>query len=311
MSKNLNTDHSHGTDSPPDSGAQGDVSTTGHSDHDAQAHGDRDAHDSHGGGHGPDTSDVSTLVPAGFSQLILPAIILLFVAVLVAGPVMNAFAPRPAAPAPVENRGLEGTPAPESAATPLQSESNATSPAVAPTTAPATTAPAPTQPPATPTTASQTLPLAGTQTAVAQAGMEGEVARVPVKLEIESRRFAVEQGSGLLPDWKASQDENTATWIQGTVANHILYVPYTSLNENLFKAAKVGDTVKLTMNTGQVFSFAVTRTDRAVNGPTTEPSQFSVSAAMAQDHAGITLFLTGDPASDRAVVQADFTGSIQ
>jgi hypothetical protein len=32
---------------------------------------------------------------------------------------------------------------------------------------------------------------------------------------------------------------------------------------------------------------------------------------MAQDHAGLTLFLIGDPAPDRAVVMADFTGTIQ
>jgi hypothetical protein len=32
---------------------------------------------------------------------------------------------------------------------------------------------------------------------------------------------------------------------------------------------------------------------------------------MSQDHAGVTLFLIGDPAPDRAVLQAEFTGNIQ
>jgi len=32
---------------------------------------------------------------------------------------------------------------------------------------------------------------------------------------------------------------------------------------------------------------------------------------MSQDHAGVTIFLVGDPAPDRAVVQADFNGNIE
>ena len=100
-------------------------------------------------------------------------------------------------------------------------------------------------------------------------------------------------------------------WIDGTYANHILYIPFTAANENLFKSAKVGDTLKLTMNTGQVFMFEIKRNERALNGPPTEEGQYTVSSAMAQDHAGVTIFLTGDPATDRAVVQADFNGTIQ
>jgi hypothetical protein len=65
------------------------------------------------------------------------------------------------------------------------------------------------------------------------------------------------------------------------------------------------------MNTGQVFEFEVNLAQRATNGPATTEGQFTVSTAMAQNHAGVTLFLTGDPAADRAVVQADFTGNIQ
>ena len=69
--------------------------------------------------------------------------------------------------------------------------------------------------------------------------------------------------------------------------------------------------MKITMNTGQVFVFSITRSERAANGPPTTESQFTVTTAMRQDHAGVTLFLVGDPAADRAVVQADFTGAIQ
>jgi hypothetical protein len=155
------------------------------------------------------------------------------------------------------------------------------------------------------------MKMIATATAVALEGQKGDVARAPVRLEFGGATFTVSPGSGLLPDWKPSQDETSATWIEGTFANHILYIPYSEHNKALFEAAKQADGVKLLMNTGQVFNFSVTRSQRAANGPTTDPEQFSVSAAMAQDHAGLTLFLTGDPAADRAVVQADFTGKIQ
>jgi len=134
---------------------------------------------------------------------------------------------------------------------------------------------------------------------------------VPVKLEFASTTFEVQQGNGLLPDWQPAQGATTATWIANTVANHILYLNYSPQNAALFASTKPGDMIKLTMNTVQVFEFSVTREQRAVNGPATSQGQFTVQTAMAQDHAGVTLFLIGDPAADRAVVQADFNGNIQ
>jgi hypothetical protein len=148
-------------------------------------------------------------------------------------------------------------------------------------------------------------------TAVAVAGESGSVARQPVQLQVGTTLFSVKAGSGLLPDWKPAESEGIATWIEGTVANHILYLPFSARNETVFKSVKVGDEIKLVMNTGQAFYFDVTRSERAVNGPPTADGQFAVTTAMAQDHAGVTLFLAGDPAPDRAVVQADFNGTIQ
>jgi hypothetical protein len=289
---------------PPDQGSAGDVSTTGHSDHDVDRHGGH-------GGHGDDdaaaaAAEVPTLVPTTWRQLILPAIILIVVAILLAGPVMNAFAPQPASAPPTteeqHNNGTEG----EAQTTPEAGGEEAT-PTSAPTSTPQALA---TEVPSTPT-AVALAPLIATQTAVAQLGEQGEVGRVPVQLEFGGATFKVNPGSGLLPDWKPSQEEGTATWIDGTVANHILYVPFNAANEGLFKAAKSGDILKLTMNTGQVFNFSVNRSERAVNGPPAKEGDFTVSVAMTQDHAGVTLFLIGDPAPDRAVVQADFTGDIQ
>jgi hypothetical protein len=132
-----------------------------------------------------------------------------------------------------------------------------------------------------------------------------------VQLSFAGQEFVVKAGNNLVPDWLTPQDQGIATWIDGTYANHILYLPFSEANEALFKSAKQGDTVKLVMNTGQVFEFEITRSERAFNGPSIDSSRFTVTSAMAQDHAGVTLFLTGDPASDRAVVQADFNGNIQ
>jgi hypothetical protein len=219
------THDSHGQDhsshdAPPDQGAQGDVSTTGHSAHDA--HGADAAHDGHGGhGHADDSSDVSTLVPTTWKQLVLPALILVLVAILVSGPVFSAFATRPASPAHTEQRthggdGGEGgggehtTPA-EGTTTPGHTETEgggeeqhapatiATSPAGAsPTSAPHTS----------PTTVSSPISeeSIATRTAVAIEGTKGEVARMPVELEFGKNIYVVKAGSNLLPDWKPSED---------------------------------------------------------------------------------------------------------
>ncbi len=137
----MTDDHTRGDspqETPPDRGAAGDVSTTGHSGreaggfstetskagpttgHDTHApdphqHGDHDDldgdHDDHGhggghGGHDDDASEVSTIVPTTWRQLIFPVLILLLVAILVAGPITNAFQSRPAPP-PAQHNGSE------------------------------------------------------------------------------------------------------------------------------------------------------------------------------------------------------------
>lgn len=310
----------HGT--PPDQGAQGDVSTTGHSSHDAQdTHSGQDAHGGggHGGHGGDDAPDISTLVPTTWKQLVFPSLIMLLVAILVSGPVFSAFASRPATPPNTgESTGNTGNTGTSEGTGGTITESTATIAATpgsqqeVSTTSTVVTAPS--SAPQTTSTAQVSAPLsnvAATRTAVAVDGESGTVARVPVELEFAKTTYVVKAGSNLLPDWKPSQDVGIATWIEGTFANHILYLPYSDQNAALFKAARNGDTMKITMNTGQVFVFSVTRSQRAVNGPATAEGEFTVTTAMRQDHAGVTLFLIGDPAADRAVVQADFTGAIQ
>jgi len=301
MSKDPNNLPSDPDQEPPDRDSAGDASTTGHSDLESDAHDIHDVDDAHGahGAHGDDAAaEEPTLVPTTWRQLILPAIILLVVAILLIGPVSNAFAPRPAAPPATEEQHTTEGEAGEASPTAEEAE-----PTVTQTSTPAALAPTP--------TAVAVAPLVATQTAVALLGEQGEVGRLPVKLEFGGASFAVNPGSGLLPDWQSNQPESSATWIEGTVANHILYLPFGAANDALFKTAKQGDVVKLTMNTGQVFSFSVVRSERAANRPPTQEGEFTVTAAMKQDHAGVTLFLVGDSAPDRAVVQADFTGDIQ
>jgi hypothetical protein len=321
----MSQDHSHhdsDAEAPPDRAAAGDVSTTGHSTHDAHdAHGAATGHDDngHGGhGHGDDAAEVSTLVPTNWKQLIFPALILLLVAVLVAGPLFGAFASRPPAsttPAPAEqhnggNEG-EGAPTPGNQVEPTPHSNAPQNPVSQAQPTEAANTPATEAPAASPTDSALSTSAIATRTAVRVAGEQGEVARVPVQIEFGGATFTVKSGTNLLPDWKPTQDVGLATWIDGTYANHILYLPFSAENETLFKGAKPGDKVRVVMNTGQVFEFEITRSERVVNGPPTQDGQFTVSTAMAQDHAGVTLFLVGDPAADRAVVQADFTGTIQ
>lgn len=332
------------SNTPSDRGAAGDVSTTGHSGrevdhidttrasgttagHTAHVTGDDhthsgghghahdaldDDHNGHGGGgghgHGDDASEVPTIVPTTWRQLIFPALILLLVGILVWGPVSRAFESRPVSPStPTEQHGSEGTTEePGVTGEPThEAEPHATEETHSPVEVTATSVPNSQQPP-TPNPA-----VIATQTAVGLAAAQGTVARAPVQLQFAGQEFVVKGGSNLLPDWQPPQDQGIATWIEGTYANHILYLPYSEENEALFRNARKGETLKLVMNTGQVFEFEVTRSQRALNGPSTDRTQFTVTTAMAQDHAGVTLFLIGDPAPDRAVVQADFNGNIQ
>ena len=291
----------------PDRHAAGDVSTTGHSSHDVHA---ADTHGGHGG-HGDDAAaEVSTLVPVTWRQLVFPLLILLLVGILLWGPVAGAFSPTP--PAPPNNEQRESG-EDHGSTLPTITVAQSTPTEVALLVAPTNTSPPPsaTAPPS-PTTGSEVDTKAiATQTAVALLGQQGIVARAPVSLEFGGAQFAVDAGTGLLPDWTPPAVEGRATWIQGTYANHIIYLPHNDANAALFAAAKSGDIIRLGMDSGQTFEFSVTRSERAINGPPTSDEQLSVTTAMAQDHAGVTLFLVGDPAPDRAVVQADFNGNIQ
>lgn len=235
-------DHDSLTSTPPDRASGGDVTTTGVSSHDAAAHGG-----GHGGHGSDDTPDVSTLVDTNWRQLLLPVVIIIIVAILLWGPVTGAFQTRPSTTTPPPAQQTPGaggnSTAPSDAAVTPQVQTVAQA-----TTAPATATTAQQPPTATsaPPTALAVAPtvtqallhgggLAPTQTAVAQAGENGDVARVPVELDFAGTTFVIKPGDTLLPDWKPETEAGIATWIQGTVANHILYVPYSDQNAVLFQ----------------------------------------------------------------------------
>ncbi|MEO5951395.1 MAG: hypothetical protein ABIQ44_02910 [Chloroflexia bacterium] len=291
------------------------------SDHDDQAqvsHDDQGHDDHEHGDHGPTFEDIAaekpTIVPVNWRQLIFPVMILVIVFILLIGPVTHAFAPQPAPPTTEK----------------LVTTGKGTTTEVQPTTAPAATSTVtPVQPtPTTQSLASTATPLApvavaateapaisgqaiATRTAVAVAGEQGNVTRAPMQLDIAGTQFTVVAGGEVLPDWKTTAEEGKAVWITGTYANHVIYLPYSASNAAIFASVKSGDRVQLVMDTGQIFEFAVTRSERAFNGPPTTEGQFTTATAMNQDHAGVTLFLVGEATNDRAVVQADFTGNIQ
>jgi hypothetical protein len=310
----MTNDHSS-DDNTVDTNSQDD-----HADHSSDDHADQ-GHDDHGhGGHGQDDSapEASTLTTTTGRQLIFPALILIIVGILLIGPVTGAFAPKPGSAGTNTSILPTSTPAPPT-----------TVPTAAPTGVPSGTAspvaalPAQTSPPTStiagspPTVAAVTATtvsnadVLATRTAVAQAGEQGVVTRAPVELDFAGAKFMVQSGGELLPDWQTDADDGQAVWVSGTFANHIIYLPYSDTNATLFSAVKLGDPVTLVMDSGQTFQFSVTRAQRAFNGPPANADQFTTTTAMNQDHAGVTLFLVGDPASDRAVVQADFNGNIQ
>ncbi|MGA7733009.1 MAG: hypothetical protein WCD37_17255 [Chloroflexia bacterium] len=295
--------HDHSTDEHEHDGHDHAHDDHGHDDH---AHG---GHDDHGHEQDDASSDASTLVPTSRRQLIFPALILLLVGILLIGPVTGAFAPRPA-PATTEEVHSEGGETGGVAGEPTHVEVVATA-TTAPARPSATTVPV--ESTSTPVAAAPGLSAEAiaTRTAVAVAGQQGDVTRAPQQLQFAGAQFAVIAGGEVLPDWKTTADEGKAVWITGTYANHVIYLPFSDTNAALFASARQGDTVSLVMDTGQTFEFEVTRSERAYNGPPTSDGQFTTATAMNQDHAGVTLFLVGEPASDRAVVQADFTGNIQ
>lgn len=286
-----------------------------HSGHDDHGHDDH-GHDDHG--HGPTFEDLAaekpTIVPVNWRQLIFPAIILVIVFILLIGPVTHAFAPQPAPPSTGESvtTGEGSTTEPEATKAPAATSTVALAQPTATTQSAASTA---TPVAAVPVVATEAPAVSeqaiATRTAVAVAGEQGNVTRAPMQLDIAGTQFSVVAGGEVLPDWKTTAEEGKAVWITGTYANHVIYLPYSASNAAIFANVKTGDMVRLVMDSGQTFEFAVTRSERAFNGPPTTEGQFTTATAMNQDHAGVTLFLVGEATNDRAVVQADFTGNIQ
>lgn len=119
----------------------------------------------------------------------------------------------------------------------------------------------------------------------------------PRTVTVGGQPFRVEVSNTTLPDWQFSPDPSVANWLTGTVVNYVLGVAYSQANATLFSAVHPSDAVQLTRADGTVYRFVVDQVGRIDRTDT---------QLLQQDHPAVTLLLLGDPASDRAVVQAHF-----
>ena len=97
--------------------------------------------------------------------------------------------------------------------------------------------------------------------------------------------------------WQIPQMDGAASWINGSIVNYILGLPYTETNIRVMGSLKVGDRVLIRTSTAGVLEFIVRETKRV------PPQQVEI---FQQGRQGITICLTGDPAIDRLVVLGDY-----
>ncbi|HUS17217.1 MAG TPA: hypothetical protein VM536_19650 [Chloroflexia bacterium] len=302
--------------------------TSSHDTHDTgSGHGaDEGAHAAdHGVGvEGPPTGASERTTP--LSAFIWPAIIALLALVLVWGPVTRSFDRFSGAPAGVEAEPTadEGTPVgvdatltvapavtgndatvipmPTTVLTsqPTNVQTGGDTTAVPATAAPAdtaTAAPVPTDTavPAPPTDA----PAASATPAAVAPPTDAEIRNgTPRTVSLGGKSFRVEISNTVLPDWIVSKDPSVASWVSSTVINYVLGVSYSPENADLFAGLHAADTIRLGRADGSAYTFVVDQARRVARTDT---------RLMEQDHPAITLFLVGDPANDRAVVQGHFT----
>jgi hypothetical protein len=324
------TDH----EGPPDRTTQGDVSQPGHAggyagseeapptavhqatDTGAAAghggalspdpHGGHgDDHDGHGG-HGAEESEEEPPPPR--RALLWPIAILLIVLLAVTPAVTSAFARFPAG-----GGGGHAETSTETGQEPAPPAGEVTTPGVTPLATPPSSGPdVPTvipQPP-NPRTAEPTevqgpatvvptpAALAPTAPTVAVAPPMGDLEQGALRtLELAGQTFQVE-ATEIVPDWQFSDQPRVASWVNGTVINYIIGLPYSADNAALFGRLKANDLIRLTVATDDVLTFRVASARRVAKDNT---------GVLAQDHPGVTLLLVGEPNTpDRALVEAQY-----
>ena len=287
-----------------------------HTDHDAgdpADHADasstdpRDEHGAADSGHAVEEPEEVT-PPPPLRALLWPLAILLIVLLAITPAVANAFARFP----PGGGAGHAET-STETGLEPGPAEGEVSTPGVTPLTTPPSTGPdVPTvipQPP-NPRTAEPTnvigpatvvptpAALAPTVTTVAVAPPMGNLEQGALRtLELAGQTFRVEP-TEIVPDWQFSAEAGVASWVNGTVINYIIGLPYSADNAALFGRLRANDLIRLTVATDDVLTFRVSTTRRVAKDNT---------GALAQDHPGVTLLLVGEPnTTDRALVAAQY-----
>ncbi|MCO5186596.1 MAG: DUF4352 domain-containing protein [Anaerolineae bacterium] len=124
----------------------------------------------------------------------------------------------------------------------------------------------------------------------------------PVFLGIGNREYGI-QVDVITPDgrWNPSlADENTASWVFGTVLNYVYGVADTETNRALMESLQPGDELRIAMKDGSVLTYAfnsreiTSRTDQDV---------------FLQSAPGITIVLMGTDGDDRMVIRGAYVAS--
>jgi hypothetical protein len=299
MSNHTNQDHTSDQDHT--------IDQAGHAD-------PHDAHDVHGVQAGNQPADALEELPKPpLTAFIWPLIILLIVGLAVLPMVAGAFSSTPREPIfeTENNTGQEAGP----------STGEVTIPATpAPATPPSSGPDVPTVIPlGTNARTAEPTNVLGPATVVAGTATVAPVTETPVPtaspvvvvppvmgdmeqgaarmLEFAGQTFKVES-TEIVADWQFSAQPGVVSWINGTVFNYVMGLPYSADNAALFKTVKPNDTLRITVATGDVLTFRVSDVRRVGKDNT---------AALAQDHPGVTLLLVGEPGvEDRAQVQAQY-----
>lgn len=122
---------------------------------------------------------------------------------------------------------------------------------------------------------------------------------IPLTLRVADQAFAVQPiVVGIDGNWSsADMDEESATWVYGTVINSVYGLADTSDNKQLLNDLVPGDKLVVTMRSGYEQPFTFTQRETVAS---------SNQTIFAQQTPGITLLIVGERGSERLMVKGVF-----
>jgi hypothetical protein len=120
---------------------------------------------------------------------------------------------------------------------------------------------------------------------------------VPKKLYVRDRTFDITPVAVQKGKWPTSTDDETATWVFGSLVNYLIGLPNSSENKDLLQAVSEADQIALELSDGQLIEFKFDAQQLV------SPDE---GAIFAQQHPGLTLILLGDDGEQRLVVTANY-----